>query len=100
MAAWNVAYWHLADIRGSATIWSLLGVKRTSANLPPIAFGVRAPQLRGRMRIPGRGFKSDAALTIDVNAPPGSIRTRLAHSGFEDVQFNRGLQMAKASQVG
>jgi len=24
----------------------------------------------------------------------------LAQSGFEDVQFNRGLQMAKASQVG
>jgi hypothetical protein len=47
-----------------------------------------------------QGFKSDASLRIDVNAPPGSVKTRLAHSGFEAVQFNRGLQMANASQVG
>jgi hypothetical protein len=52
------------------------------------------------MRVRAPGFKCDAALTIDVNAPPGAIRTRLAHSGFEDVEFNRGLQMAKASQIG
>jgi hypothetical protein len=45
-----------------------------------------------------QGFKSDASLRIDVNAPPGSVKTKLAHSGYDDVQFNRGLQMAKASQ--
>jgi hypothetical protein len=46
-----------------------------------------------------QGFKSEAALRIDVNAPPGSISTKFAHSGFKDVDFNRGLQMAKASKI-
>jgi hypothetical protein len=46
-----------------------------------------------------QGFKSEAALRIDVNAPAGSINTKFAHSGFKDVDFNRGLQMGKASKV-